>query len=361
MNYTFDIEALSYDVLTLDAVIPAPPNTMEHPGSYAVVLREEALSRRYNRVGLALKLIPLGPAEHPGLALWDGVELGMASLVQNLLAQAGLAPRVYGLALVNGTHAAQITDYVTEGDHLPRIPDLMRTFKHLGVQTRKNWDASPNRGNWRNGLFVDFSGLYLTGEAVDTLVGWVHERATLKKGVPAGSAYQEVRALGIPGDRPSTREFPDGLPLDGMSVLDIGCNLGHFSRLAVDRGAVRVVGVDRGETALLCRFIHTLLGYWGVDVVDATLPKEESLLPHIAFDVAVCLSAVKYLGDAAAVPWLAHLAPTLWLEGHGDIEVDHYLPALEQSYQTVERLADATDNKCRAQFLCTNGGDSEDE
>ena len=36
--------------------------------------------------------------------------------------------------------------------------------------------------------------------------------------------------------------MPDDMT--GMSVLDIGCNAGHFAFQAADRGASRVVGVD---------------------------------------------------------------------------------------------------------------------
>lgn len=52
-------------------------------------------------------------------------------------------------------------------------------------------------------------------------------------------------------DHPRKRfaEVEPALPKDmsGMSVLDIGCNAGHFAFQAADRGASRVVGVDRHE------------------------------------------------------------------------------------------------------------------
>ncbi len=352
MTYILPPRYRPAEELTLGQEVPAPPNTMEHPGSYAVVLHgqevHELLKAKYGRDGLCLKLVPNGGAGHPADAQWGGTYLGTASLIQNLIALDGLAPRVYDLVNVNGTHAAQVTDWVKEGRDDPRTDELMSAFERLGVTSPKGWDVGAKRDNWRSGLFVDFSGLYLDEDRVNDLVNRLRQRATMKKGKPAGSSYQEVRDLGIPGDRPAERVFPVD---PGPTVLDIGCNLGHFSRLAVDQGAVRVVGVDRGETAELCRLVHVLLGYWTIDVVAASLPAEADQLPALGYELAVCLSTIGYMGDEG-IPWLASIAPALWLEGHGSIPAEHYLPALERAYETVQRLDDTTDNKVRAQFYC---------
>ena len=302
------------------------------------------------------------PDLHPAFGFWGKRELGMTSFVQNLLALRGLAPRVYGLARVNGTHAAQVTDYIEETDPLPCMVELIQAFRSLGIRTHKHWDVLPHKGNWRDGLFVDFSGLYIEDDAIEDIVQALRTRATMKKGLLAGSSYQAVDELEIPGDRPSSRRLPHpllALP-SPLSVLDLGCNLGHFLRRIVDQrpGTTRVVGVEKlEETTQLCRMINVLLGYWNVDVVTAKLPAESDAIPAIGWDLVVCLSTVKYLGDLDAVPWLASLAPALWIEGHGGVDASYYLPALERSYQTVERLPDTTDNKRRVQFFCTNEGD----
>lgn len=342
--------------LTLSHEVPAPPNTMEHPGSFATVIHTnevtEMLEGRYDREGLCLKVIPNNGAEHPSDSLWDGEPLGMTSLIQNFAAMEGLAPRVYDLVMVNGTHAAQVTDWVAKGRKGPRKEDLLGVFTLLGITSRRDqWDIGENRDNWRSGLFVDFSGLRLDDEAMDKILATLRLQATMKKGQPADGAYQAVPTLAIPGDRPGTRQF---IPFDchNLNVLDVGCNLGHFSRLAVDHGAVRVVGVDRGMTAMHARIVHALLGYWGIDVVTATLPAEHEQLPDVEFDLAVCLSTINYMGDDG-IPWLSRIAPALWLEGHGSIPAESYLPALNRSYAEVTRLADTTDNKVRAQFYCT--------
>lgn len=323
--------------------------------SYSSV--QDILQERYGRSGLALKLLPLRGAETPGLADWRGVSLGQASLVQNLVALEGLAPRVYGLALVNGEYAAQVVECVGGGGgpRNPRIGDALVVLQRLGVSL-----SHPTQGfgigenNWMGGLLIDFCGMFLSNDVVDRLVVEIRRRAMVKKGQRASSAYQEVRELGIPGDRPADREIPSQVAalINGATVLDLGCNLGHLSRLADRSGALRVIGVDQEGTAKLCRLVHLLLGHWNIDVISATLPTE---LPSVPYDVVFCLSTVKYIGDLLAIPWLASLAQRLWLEGDGS-PASHYWEALNTSYSHVERLADTTDNHRRAQFLCTNLG-----
>ncbi len=363
MTETFSptLDRMPYRSVTLSYDVPAPINTAENPGSYAVVLHDEEvtdlLHGMYGRPHLALKCVPMKSREMDvRLATWDGVELGMSSIVQNLIALFGLSPRVYGLVAVNETHAAQVTDYIAETEPNPRIDQLMALFKQLGVETRKNYDIVPHKGNWRDGLFVDYSGLYMEAESFGDLVAHVRQLATVKKGVQTDSAYEEVRELSIRGDRPASRQLPElvaGLSPRGH-VIVLGCNLGHFSRLADHRpGTVRVVGVEKDpEVAQLARTINVLLGQWNIDVVTAKLPEDANLLPGLNYGLVICLSAIKYMGDVDAVTWLRSLAPALWLEGHGGVEADHYWDALRPSYGIVERLPDATDNMRRAQFLC---------
>ena len=360
------LEKLPYRSITLSYDVPAPINTAEHPGSYAVILHDEEVSDilygMYGRSGLALKCIPMSPRDaRPALATWDGVELGMASVVQNLMALEGFSPRVYGLVVVNETHAAQVTDFVAETEPKERSDQLVKRFGQLDVEFRRRggFDTAANKGNWRDGLFVDYSGLYMKDEAFGDLIAGIRQRATVKKGRQTLTAYQEVRELSIRGDRPASRQLPDEVSslAPRGHVLDLGCNLGHFSRLA-DRllGTVRVIGVEKDpEVAQLTRTINVLLGHWNIDVLIVKLPEDANLLPDLNYGLVICLSAIKYMGDVGAVPWLASLSPSLWVEGHGGVGEDHYLSALESCYPSVERLPDTTDNMQRVQYLCRGG------
>ncbi len=358
------LDRLPHRSVTLSYDVPAPINTAEHPGSYAVVLHDEEVQEllhgKYGRPNLALKCVPMKSRDsRPALASWDGVELGMASLVQNLLALEGFAPRVYGLVAVNETHAAQVTDYIEETDPKPRTKKLLKHFRRLGVVSRKSFDTAAHKGNWRDGLFVDFSSLYMEAKSFGYLVANIRQRATFKRGKQTDSAYEEVRELGIRGSRPATRRLPDvvaDLSPRGH-VLDIGCNLGHFSRLADSlSGSVRVVGIEKEpEVAQLTRKINILLGHWNVDTVCAKLQGDANLIPDLNYELVMCLSAINYMGCVDAVPWLASLSDTMYFEGHGGVGTEHYLAALEGSYTSVDRLPDATDNMQRVQYFCQGG------
>ncbi len=314
-----------------------------------------ALTERYGRRGLVLKMVPLhDPKQHPGTAIWGRTALGMSSLVQNLLAIRGLAPRVYGLVRVNGEFAAQVTDYIPEGTTPPRVDEIEAIVRQLGIKSRhKNLDLVKH--NWRDGLFVDFSGWYLDRSAIDALVNRVCKLAKKRRST-ASSGYQQVSGLDLSGDRPDSRDLPSAVAklAVGSAVLDIGCNLGHFSRRASEAGALRVVGVEKdAQLARLAMTINALLGYWNVDVVQGKLPQDLGAVPSLDFDLIICLSAIKYIGDLAAPAWLSTLAPNLWLEGHGDVPAEYYWGSLQPAYGIVERLPDAVDLKVRAQFLCT--------
>lgn len=66
--------------------------------------------------------------------------------------------------------------------------------------------------------------------------------------LPGGRHTKTRRVWGEELDHPRKRfaEIEPAMPPDmtGMSVLDIGCNAGHFAFQAADRGATRVVGID---------------------------------------------------------------------------------------------------------------------
>jgi tRNA (mo5U34)-methyltransferase len=72
------------------------------------------------------------------------------------------------------------------------------------------------------------------------------------------------------GDYPAAkfRRFADALPesMEGMSVLDIGCNAGFYSIEMKKRGAARVLGVDSDERYLdQARFACEVLGLEGIE------------------------------------------------------------------------------------------------
>ena len=117
-------------------------------------------------------------------------------------------------------------------------------------------------------------------------------------------------------------------PLEGFSVLDLGCNEGFFCNAARELGAARIVGIDRSEDFIQrarLRFpeITFLHGSWW------DLPDEQ-------FDVILFLSAIHYEPEQKKLLDLlsTRLKPegTLVLEC-GAVADDHRAP----SWQAIER------------------------
>lgn len=87
-----------------------------------------------------------------------------------------------------------------------------------------------------------------------------------------GEWFHNMDLLGVPtaphhflGDYPALKwaRIQTALPtrLDGMSVLDIGCNAGFYALECKRRGAARVVGIDAGERYLeQARLASAVLG-----------------------------------------------------------------------------------------------------
>ena len=139
-------------------------------GSYAIMVdtpeTAKTLSAHYGRRGLALKVFS-GMASH--LQILDSnpnpsyglVSVHNATVIQNLFAREGIAPRVYGLASVNGL-VAQVTEYVRKTPNMyPKVltPKLEEVYKILDKYNlkmlSKNLDGGP--ANWRNEQYIDFN------------------------------------------------------------------------------------------------------------------------------------------------------------------------------------------------------------
>lgn len=82
-------------------------------------------------------------------------------------------------------------------------------------------------------------------QRIDALGPWFHNLDL--KGIPTAPAH-------FLGDYPRVkwRRFADVIPdrLDGMTVLDIGCNAGFYAMEMKRRGAERVLGLDTDEEYL---------------------------------------------------------------------------------------------------------------
>lgn len=325
--------------------------------SYCYIVRTSEVRKKllevYGRSGLCLKIMkdPLG--KHTRFTFgWGKVHLGRASIIQNIFARCGIAPRVYDLIEVNG-HAAQVTEFAKKNGGSPNIGKLKILMEEHGILSRKSLDVG-NR-NWVGNKFVDFSGFYFAdrNHYVKNLVESAHTR----RGKNIGVAYQGVHELEIRGSRDFAHRVKqmglESIDFSGKTVLDIGCNLGNYSRLADREHAKRVVGVDR--IADLSFQVSNLFYCFNIDFIKARLPDDIDEITKQSgiekFDIVFCMAVIKHVGGFA--PWLKDLCSDLLVfEGHGNISSEVYKPVLTENFRKVDFLGNTHDNYKRAVFIC---------
>lgn len=107
---------------------------------------------------------------------------------------------------------------------------------------------------------------------------------------PVRTPSGELLADGVGWDEDGLPEDLGGLDFTGRSVVDIGCNLGHFSRIAAQSGASAVLGVDQDdeivECARLLARLHGLtnLDFMAADVIERPLGR--------AFDISLMIDII---------------------------------------------------------------------
>lgn len=95
------------------------------------------------------------------------------------------------------------------------------------------------------------------------------------------------------------RTFAAITPLDGKSVLDVGCGSGPFAVECARRGAKRVVGLDLAEGMLdLARQRAEKMGFGEVcTFVQGQFPDD---VPQETFDHCIVMGVMDYIPDTAA-------------------------------------------------------------
>ena len=338
---------------------------------------EEVLAELYGRPGLCLKVF----RDHSGE--YGGVPLAQSARAQNLFAFAGIAPRVYAIVTVNG-QIAEVCDYA-DGSGKPDVKlglELLKAY-NVGVAGYKNPAEEAKRYvamefKWVGDKLVDFGRFHLLDPEgyAERLRKLAQRRHRGKGGALVG--YQAVPELHVPGQRDHRHRVKhmqlDGLDFHGKTVLDIGCNLGVMCREAVDRGAKRVVGVD-WKRCEIWREVNNWLGYWNIDIVQATLPAQvERIWAETGtkqFDIVFALAIVQHM-DGGYQPWIADLTKeVLYLEGDRlpkgtktqsgwepdfrQVEAntgEQYSEVLRRDFQEVEWLGWIKDEDRRALYRC---------
>ena len=325
-------------------------------GSFSTMVFTPEISKQlekiYHRKKLALKVFKnQAGAKNPRWG--NGVGLHRATVIQNLCAREGLAPRVYAWVSVNG-RLAQVTEYLPKEskpmDHRARVKKLEEFMdKNELISIAKNTDAGVR--NWRGRKFVDFS--HLQFKDYDGYLASLDTRARTRRGKLLEKAYQPVPELGITGSRNIPARMKN-LQLDkvdwkGKTVLDVGCNFGAFSRYATDAGASRVAGVDKnGQLAFE---INNVLRYWNLDIIAEKLPGKIRL-PKV--QIGFMMAFHNYVGGLEAA--LSFVAPVcshlLIIESHGGEDRGECELVLKKFFPRIHYLGFVKDPQVRHQWHC---------
>lgn len=90
--------------------------------------------------------------------------------------------------------------------------------------------------------------------------------------------------------------------LNGLSVLDVGCNSGYFPLAFAKRGAAKVVGLDRVDYSETITLLNSICG---TDIAFRTWSYDGSVAASEQFDLVTSIAVLVHLSDP-----LHHLA---WL------------------------------------------------
>lgn len=277
-------------------------------GTNVEIYLADGFEKLYGRKNICLKIFTKSKTVWGYKGKYGQSAIIESTIIQNLMAKRGLAPRVYDTVKINGK-TAQVTDYL-QGDNIPR------TF----TDNRFNFVEREKRAknNWLDGKFIDFQGV--TFVDFPAYKKSVIEKAKLKTSFPRTEKrlYQSTKYHGAKRkteERLNRYKFAD---FKGKKVLDIGCNLGMMMREAYDQGAKRVIGIDWPDMVEVSEELAILDGYFNLDFIGGdiqkiTWEKIQELAGIEKFDTHLFLAMEMWVGWP---DWVKN-CETLYYEGHG--------------------------------------------
>jgi len=287
-------------------------------GSHVAIYTPAGLNRLYGRKNLCLKMFTGSKHNWGKSDSFGKSKITESTIVQNLMAIRGLAPRVYELVDVGGK-VCQVTEYLKGNPTTDEISDDRFIFHN---------DEATQPHNQIGGKLVDFQGAIF--KDFHKTKKELLNRAYTKTSFPRHEMNLYQTTDYCAGKR-KTKErlelykFPD---FKGKTILDIGCNLGMLMRAAYDKNAVRVVGIDwpdlvehSRELAIMDSYFN--LDFHGVDVKKRTHEEIQKITGIKQFDIHFFFAMEMWVGWPE---WVKQVE-TLYYEGHGVVRpfsVDHY-------------------------------------
>lgn len=271
--------------------------------------------------------------------------------IQNLCAFEGLAPRVYGVDLLdyNGWLFPAVVVEDLGIDTGWDVREVTKVWDKLVVVAEKyGFDVGYFDGNPTNlvaNKWVDFQGFKFVDNYVDMLKSRLVDAA-----VWSGNHYQSVPQLGVDGFRKTDIRLKelgiDELDFEGKQILDVGCSGGQFCFYAVDHGAHYVIGVDLPEVIAGTRELGNYLGYFNIDWLGIDVTKEQ-----IKYDADITLYLSMYM-HVGLLDWVVDATRGMMVFETNGISESDIKEILQTKFKSVQTVGYASDFDGRSIIHC---------
>lgn len=336
-------------------------------GAYTFILDESSIDLKeiYGRDNLCLKVFRKEPIE--GIYYWGDVNrvtttIIDASMIQNVFAFEGLAPRVYDLILLKDEeriYMTQVTEFL-EGEKTIITPQMQKAIVKFSEEKFIIYRSiDMNKNNSVGGKYIDFQTFFFNNKEKyeKRLINLINTYAAYGS---KEESYQAVEELNVPGQRNMEHRLEimgiDDIDFKGKTVLDLGCTAGIFCHDALKRGAKRVVGIDLWNELLEGqRELANYLGHWNIDFYRLDLRNEpckniKEITGMNSFDIIYFLSMVQHTGFPEYIGELCNEA--FLFEGH--VAMHHWMfeDDLKKHFSKVENRESSHDSMARPVFRC---------
>jgi len=247
-----------------------------------------------------------------------------ATKIQNICYFEYVAPKVYALVIVQWLGKKYIAQLIDDlgADFKENHTDSYSVYERVkelghkyGFTNDKDdvskWDVLQDK-------LIDFQTFWFTEEHNKKIVEIYKDKTRWGK-----IYYQESPVLGLSGGPRNMEQRIKEMELENIDfkskrVLDIGCSGGAFVNYAIDKGAVRAVGIDFKEVVQGARLSSNEAGYfnaeyYGIDLRNTNTKYLQDLIGETDFDIVFFMSMFRHIhfpdfvwelcGDKAIVEW----------------------------------------------------------
>lgn len=124
-------------------------------------------------------------------------------------------------------------------------------------------------------------------EALQAIIRQAGEDAVWR---PIFDHRQNLLSAGVGQDEDGLSSDLDGVDLENKTVVDLGCNFGHYTFWASDHGADHVLGIDIDPVVIKgCLVLKDIRGYQNVAFLAGDITSLRSVGP---FDVAMMIDFI---------------------------------------------------------------------